>query len=119
MASEYNLDLHEILDKRETALVGREHGEETLKKCVSRGVIFEKIEKEYDRINIIVPENIVSINKSFFLGMFELAVIRLGKDIFSSKYVFKATEYIIQKIEKNIDAALLSASQGEILDVPE
>jgi hypothetical protein len=117
MKDEYRLDLNLILDKRETALVGRKHGEEVSSRLVKSGVILEEIEKEFVRIKIIIPDNIVSINKSFFLGLFELIVQRLGKDIFKQKYFFETTDYILEKIDKNIDAALLNASQGEILDV--
>jgi hypothetical protein len=115
MAKEIKLD--EVLHPRETALVGRENGEETLDKLIKTGNNFENLEKNNDKIIIKIPERIISVNKSYFLGLFELAIDRLGKDEFENKYDFDTTDYIKSKIKNHIKAACLKASQGEILDV--
>lgn len=119
MKTEYVLDLATVIDSRETALVGRDHGEDTLRNLRKAGMALEKLENENETIRILVPSKIVSINKSFFLGMFESSIQRLGKDAFAKRYLFETTEHIANKISRNIDAALLTASQGEILDVAE
>lgn len=117
MNDEYVIDFNQVLDKRETALVGREHGESILAKLKASGVNFDELENNYVTIKCIIPDNIVSINKSFFLGMFELVIQRLGKNIFCEKYSFITTDHIKAKIDRHIDAALLNATQGEILNV--
>jgi hypothetical protein len=90
-----DVDLNSVLHPRETALVGRENGESILSKLKKAGYDFESLESQHDKIAIIIPDRIVSINKSYFLGLFETAV----------------------EIQKHIEAATLNATQGEILDV--
>jgi hypothetical protein len=114
---EKEIKLDEVLHARETALVGRENGEETLSKLINQGNDLENIEKKFDKIIVKIPERIVSVNKSYFLGLFELSVERLGREEFEKKYNFETTDYIKGKIKSHINAACLSASQGEILDV--
>jgi hypothetical protein len=75
-----DVDLNSVLHPRETALVGRENGESILSKLKKAGYDFESLESQHDKIAIIIPDRIVSINKSYFLGLFETAVERLGKD---------------------------------------
>ncbi len=114
---EKTIDLKDFLAFEETALVGRENGENVLKKISQNGLDFKKLEKDFNTIIIKIPENVVSINKSFFLGLFEIQVQRLGKDGFLKKYKFSTTDHIVNKIKNHVDAALLTASQGDILDV--
>ncbi|NTU49808.1 MAG: hypothetical protein HGA87_02770 [Desulfobulbaceae bacterium] len=108
------INFDDFLTKKETSLVGRENGEALLKKS---GIAFSAIEKEFDLIVINIPDRIVTMNKSFFLGFFELSVQRLGKDEFFKKYQISASTYIISKLDEYAVAALLRASQREILDV--
>jgi hypothetical protein len=115
-ANTYGLKLADFIDKRETALVGREHGEETLKLLKERKIILKSLEENYEHIIIIIPEKIVTINKSFFLGLFETRIQELGEERFKQLYDFQTTEYIRKKIDKHISAALLTSTQKEILD---
>jgi hypothetical protein len=116
MMNDYTLKLVDIIDKRETALVGREHGEKTLKLLKQKNIILKNIEEEYKHIFVEIPAKIITINKSFFLGLFETRVQELGKEKFEDKYIFVASEHIVNKIKKHIDAALLKATQKEILN---
>lgn len=100
------IDLLNILHPKETALVGRDNGEATLDKLIDEGFDFNKLENEYEKIIIIVPNRIISINKSYFLGLFEIVIKRLGKD-FLNKYEFKTTSHIQNKIKRHVGAALL------------
>jgi hypothetical protein len=115
-ANTYGLKLADFIDKRETALVGREHGEETLKLLKERKIILKSLEENYDHIIVIIPEKIVTINKSFFLGLFETRIQELGEEKFKQLYDFQTTEHIRKKIDKHISAALLISTQKEILD---
>lgn len=111
------IDLAKYISGRITALVGRTDGEELLSKLKADGYDLEKMENDFSEIRVVIPHKVVSLNKSFFLGLFETSVQRLGRDGFLSKYCFLTTEHIKVKIRNHVDAALLSASQKEILDV--
>jgi hypothetical protein len=114
--NDYTLELANIIDKRETALVGREHGEETLKLLKKKNIILKNIEEGYVHILVEIPSKIITINKSFFLGLFETRIQELGKEKFEDTYIFNASEHIVNKIKKHIDAALLNATQKEIIN---
>lgn len=64
---------------------GRDRGED-----VRKASNVDKIEQEYDEIKIIIPDNIYSINPSFFEELFINAVLKLGKDKFRDKFKFTA-----------------------------
>ena len=68
MKNKYTLELKNYIDKRETALVGREQGEKLLRLLKQKSIMLNSLEKEYEIIEIIVPDSIISINKSYFLG---------------------------------------------------
>jgi len=110
------INLNDFLQGRETALIGRDNGENVFDNMVRKGFDFLKLEQEFDKIIIQIPDRIVSINKSFFLGLFETIIERLKKEGFYKKYQFETTEHINKKIEGHVDSALLSASQGDILN---
>ena len=116
MNNGYTLKLAEIVDKRETALVGREHGEETLKQLKQKKIILKELEGKYDHILVEIPTKIITINKSFFLGLFETRILELGKQNFENKYAFITSDHIVEKIKKHIEAALLNATQKEIMN---
>ena len=52
MENNFTLNLVDIIDKRETALVGREHGEETLRQLKLNKFILKNLEEKYDHIII-------------------------------------------------------------------
>lgn len=64
---------------------GRDRGE-----LVRRQSRIDDIENEYDTVTIIIPDNIYSINPSFFEELFVNVVKKLGKDVFLSKFKFKS-----------------------------
>lgn len=93
------VEMNKIVHKRETALIGRKNGENALEKLKKEGTDLCLLEKEYDKIIISVPEHVVSINQSYFLGMFETSIERLGKTGFLLKYEFKASDHIRKKVK--------------------
>lgn len=119
MKNKYTLELKEYIDNRETALVGREQGEKLLRLLKQKSIMLNSLEKEYEIIEIVVPNSIISINKSYFLGFLETRIQELGTDAFRIKYNFIASEYIIRKIDKNIDLAIFHDTQEGILGVAE
>lgn len=64
---------------------GRDRGED-----VRKSSDIDKIEEMYDKIIIIIPDNIYSINPSFFEELFVNVVIKLGKDKFLEKFTFNS-----------------------------
>lgn len=116
MPTVLTIELKQFLSQ-ENALVGRANGEALQSKLIKAGYEFVKMETDYEQIKIVIPEKIVTINKSYFLGLFETVVQRLGRNAFLDKYVFVSNEYILSKIRMHVEAALLKASPGDILDV--
>ena len=109
------IDLERYIGNKDTALVGRNSGENLMNKLKQKSIILEEIESKFDSIKIVIPERIITMNKSFFLGAFETRVQKLGKDEFCKKYDFEASDYIKNKIPKHVDSALLKASMEDIL----
>lgn len=60
---------------------GRDRGED-----VRKASKIDEIEKKYDSVNIIIPDNIYSINPSFFEELFVNVVLKLGKEKFTEKF---------------------------------
>lgn len=48
----------------------------------------DEIEKKSDKVKFVVPDNIYSINPSFFEELFENVVVKLGKERFFEKFEF-------------------------------
>lgn len=62
---------------------GRDRG-----KYVREKSNIDAIEKKFDKIEIIIPDNIFSINPSFLEELFVNIVKKLGKDEFYKKFSF-------------------------------
>lgn len=85
---------------------GRDRGEDV--RISSR---IDEIEKKYDEVKIIIPDNIYSINPSFFEEFFVNVVLKLGKENFRKKFKFESignynyerplAEAIIRILRKN------------------
>lgn len=63
---------------------GRDRGED-----VRKASKIDEIERKYDTVNIIIPDNIYSINPSFFEELFVNVVLKLGKEKFRDKFTFQ------------------------------
>ena len=48
----------------------------------------DQLDKAGTEITVIIPEEVYSVNSSFFLGMFGDSIRNLGKDRFHSQYHF-------------------------------
>lgn len=115
--NEININLNEYLSTEETALVGRDNGRNLRKTLNAKSGRLEDLEKNYKKIYIIIPNQIVSMNRSFFLGAFADRARSLGKVNFREKYQFGTSNHINNKIEDHIDYAIKTATAEEILDV--
>lgn len=113
----YKIDLIKYFDKKYSALVGRDNGEDLLKRLKEDAVILMELEKSHNTICIIIPKYIVTMNKSFFLGFLETRVQILGKDKFLEIYKFEGNQHIYKLIkDKYIDAALGRSSVQDFLN---
>jgi hypothetical protein len=114
---EFTVDLKEYIDSAETALVGRDNGKSLRLALSSRGLKLDQLESNHSKINIVIPEHIVSMNRSYFLGAFADRARALGKTTFLEKYQFQTSEHIQNKIQDHIDYALKNTTPDEILNV--
>lgn len=78
---------------------GRDRGEDV--RIASR---IDEIERQFDTVNIIIPDNIYSINPSFFEELFVNVVLKLGKEKFREK--FKITSIGEYNYEKPLNEAI-------------
>lgn len=117
MKHQKKIDFSDYIGKKSTSLVGRDSGQNLLKKLEKKNLFFPSMEMKYEKIIFIIPEKIITINKSFFLGLFETRIQSLGKEKFSEKYQFETSNHIKEKISRYIDSGLLTATMEEILDV--
>jgi len=81
---------------------GRDKGE-----IVRKQSRIDEIEEKYDVVNVVIPENIYSINPSFFEELFVNVVTKLGKDKFLEKFKFVYQGYNFgDKLMESIDRIL-------------
>jgi hypothetical protein len=80
---------------------GRPKGEELRSK-----LDLDSEDKRPGQVEIIVPTHIISLNSSFFLGLFAQSVQSLGPEGFDEKYVFRAIPEIWEDIEEGKREAL-------------
>jgi len=85
------INIDKFLSGYETALVGRFFGE-SIK--LSDNYDF------YDKIEILIPFRIITINYSFFLGFLSKVLENYtNENDFNKKYVFNTTDHIKNKIK--------------------
>ncbi|MCK4258024.1 MAG: hypothetical protein KAX49_03550 [Halanaerobiales bacterium] len=95
------INLKEHFNNEVKVLSGREIGKKHRDKFN-----LNRLDKNNDTINIIVPDDLYSINTSYFLGLFGPSIRNLGEDQFRKKYIFQCDEVIRLNIEDGIELAL-------------
>ena len=82
--------------------IGRPKGEATRKKFR-----LDEIDRSETQVIIEIPDDIYSINSSYFLGMFGPSIKFAGsREAFLKKFKFSASDAILSKIDKYIVRAL-------------
>ncbi len=72
---------------------GRDRGEQ-----VRRDSQIDELEKKFEEVYFVIPDNIYSINPSFFEELFENVVNKLNRDGFEKKFKFiNQGQYNFQK----------------------
>ena len=93
------INLEDFRAKGAKVYTGRDRGKKARKDSN-----INQIEENYDKVIIIIPENVYSIIPSFFEELFLDVVIKLGKEKFLEKFEFRSLgEY---KYEKPLNEAI-------------
>jgi hypothetical protein len=95
------IDLSVYHEKGTILMSGRPKGV-----AVRAEINLDKLDSQNDEVEIIVPDEVVSLNSSFFSGLFGPSIKKLGKDAFKSKYKFCCLPQIRDDIEAGIAEAL-------------
>lgn len=77
--------LEDFRTKGSKIFTGRDRGLNVRHECR-----IDEIEEIYDEIIIVIPDNLYSINPSFFEELFLNVVSKLGKDEFYKKFKFES-----------------------------
>ena len=96
------VDLDDYRSENVILFSGRARGEALRKKLNLDRVDLDPIKK----VVFLVPDEIVSLNSSFFLGLFSQSVKRLGENAFRAKYIIKAPPEIEGDVDEGIRHAL-------------
>jgi len=106
------MTLHEQIDLNKARippdsefLSGRDCGEEFRRKFQ-----VDRLDATPGEVKILIPDAIVSMNTSFFLGLFGPSVRKLGKENFSKKYKFVADNVHLATVAEGIERALKEAT---------
>jgi hypothetical protein len=107
MTEELRIDLDEVRTPRKSGLLsGRDSG-----LAARQHFNLDKLDVSDAHISVIIPDEVFSLNTSFFLGLFGDSVRRLRPDGFRKKYTFVGDENIHgATIERGIQKALKEAS---------
>ncbi len=93
------INLEDYRAKGAKVYTGRDRG----KRAREESQINE-IEKKYDKVKIIIPDNVYSIIPSFFEELFLEVVLSLGREKFLSKFEFESQGSY--KYEKPLNEAI-------------
>jgi len=70
----------------------------------------DKLDSEDVEVTVEVPAEVISLNSSFFLGLFAPSVKKLGIEGFESKYKFNCNPEVLDDIESGKREALNTAN---------
>lgn len=84
---------------------GREEGKEVRKK-----LNLDVVDVKENYVNVVIPPDTLSMNTSFFLGLFGKSVRTLGEIDFKNKYHFDCGDVILRSVNDGIIRALKSSN---------
>ena len=70
----------------------------------------DALDGEAEVIQVVIPDDVIAINISFFLSMFGKSVRNLGKERFREHYRFKCNSDLNPLIDLGIDQAVKTSS---------
>ena len=100
------IDLDVARTSREAKVFsGRERG-----KHWRREFGLDELDHDDSIVEVLIPEDILSINLSFFLSLFGESVRYLGEEDFRRKYKFVCDPSLVPLVEQGIEQALKRSS---------
>lgn len=91
------IDLSTINNKKYKVLSGVELGK-TARKCFN----LDLLDSQKNIVEFYVPDDVYSVNSSFFSGLFQKSLKALGEKAFREQYLFDCDEIIRLNIENGI-----------------
>lgn len=95
------IDLNNHRTNGSRVFSGRDRGYNLRKKLK-----LDQIDVNTENVTVLIPEDTISLNSSFFLGLFGESVRNLQRSGFEQKYTFQCKDVIRKSIEDGIDRAL-------------
>lgn len=83
-------------------LVGHERGEAARNKWT-----LDELDRDSQAIEVIIPDELLTLSSSFFQGMFAQSVKKLGRDGFLDHYRFRASTIVMQQVGEGIRDSLM------------
>jgi hypothetical protein len=100
--SEKTIDLDQArTSKNAKVFSGRERG-----KYWRRQFRLDELDRADHRVTVVVPDDILALNLSFFLSLFGESVRFLGPEGFRDKYEFRCDPSLNPQIEQGVEQAL-------------
>jgi hypothetical protein len=99
------IDIKQFQTPGAKVLSGRPKGQEVRQK-----LCLDQVDVSPELINVLVPEEILTINSSFFLGLFGDSVRKLGENGFLDHYRFSVPERIWPDIRSGIADAMRTSN---------
>ena len=62
----------------------------------------DKLDSSDDTITINIPDDVISVNSSFFSGLFQASILKLGEQRFREHYLFECDEIIRMNVDNGI-----------------
>lgn len=98
------INLNEYRTPGVRVFAGRDRGA-----VVRKTVALDDLDKQEEQIEVYVPDDLFSVNSSFFLGMFGPSIKTFGDEGFRSRYTFKGKD-IGRTIDECIKETLRTGS---------
>ena len=91
------VDISKYKGQKYKVLSGVDRGKEVRKELNLDG-----IDLQSEKVYFTIPEDVYSLNCSFFSGLFQESLKKLGEKRFREKYQFECTDIIRKNIEDGI-----------------
>ena len=92
-----NIQLNQFNDQSYKVLSGVNLGAEARK-----SFDLDTLDTIAETVTITIPDDVISVNSSFFSGLFQSSIKKLGEVKFREHYVFECDEIIKMNVENGI-----------------
>lgn len=91
------IDMSIIKNEKYKVLSGVDLGKEARKQFN-----LDMLDKQDNQVTFLIPDDVFSVNSSFFSGLFQVSLKNLGEENFRKIYKFECDEVIKMNIENGI-----------------